>query len=301
MSPYPFTLGGQAAWSHDEGSSAGYFHTYDALKVAGESDAPRKVHVFLPRAYDDACEARYPVVYMNDGNTTFWNGGAGKKSWNVADGLAKLYAEGAIPNVIVVAVHPLNREREYTHTEWAPNRDCCGAEEYTKYIADHVKGFIDANYRTLPEASSTAIIGSSHGGIAAFYMANRRPDRFGKAGCLSSSFWAGVDGIHGGDYGSGPLASSLLIELTKGTLMNAAVRPRLWIDWGLVRTGGFHNEVIEAAATDRSKEMVSLLESTYGYAPGSELFAYEDPMGEHDEDAWARRFPSVMKALFGAP
>lgn len=295
--PYPFTLGGQTAWSHDDGFEAGYFHTYDGLQVGGPGDVPRKVHVFLPRGYD-ACDAGYPVVYMNDGDTAFWSGGLGNKSWHVADALAQLYAEGAIPRVIVVAVVPLHREIEYTHADWAPGKECCGVEQYTAYVADHVKPFIDAGYRTLPEAASTAIIGSSHGGLAAFYMANRRPEVFGRAGCLSPSFWAGLDPVHGGSYSGGPLATSLLLDLTKSTLGKKSGRPRLWIDWGLVRTGGLHNSAIEAAATTRGKEMVALLQGTYAYAAGSELAWEEDPLGEHDEDSWGRRFPHVMKALF---
>ena len=293
---YPFMLGGQSAWSHDDGFAAGYFHTYDALKVAGPDDEPRQVHVFLPRDYS-LCGEGFPVVYMNDGNTTFWDGGIGNKTWDVATSLGQLYQDGSIAHVIVVAIVPLDREAEYTHTEWEPGHDCCGVEQYTGYVADYVKGFIDGNYHTKKGPESTAIIGSSHGGLASFYMANRRPDAFGLAGCLSSSFWAGLDGIQGGSYGGGPLSTSLLINDVKSTL-SATSHPRLWIDWGLVRTGGFQNDTIEATATTRGKEMVSLLQSTYGYDAGR-LASYEDPMGEHDEISWGRRFPMVMKYLFG--
>jgi pimeloyl-ACP methyl ester carboxylesterase len=298
-SSYPFTLGGQGAWSHDDGFPGGWFHTFDALQVAGPSDMPRKVHVFLPRDYDP-CGAGYPVVYFNDGNTTFWPGGIGNKTWDVATALGALWMANAIPRLIVVAIVPLDREAEYTHTSWEPNHDCCGVEQYTGYVADHVKAFIDANYHTSTGPADTAILGSSHGGLAAFYMANRRPDVFGKAGCLSSSFWAGLDGIQGGTYPGGPLSASLLIQDVQSTL-SSVTRPRLWIDWGLVRDGQFQNDVIEAAATARGKEMVSLLEGTYGYQENHEVFWEEDPMGQHDEISWGRRFPAVIKALFGPP
>lgn len=299
-SSYPFTLGGQSAWSHDDGFAAGWFHTYDGLQVAGPNDAPRKVHVFLPRDYDP-CGDGYPVLYFNDGNTTFWPGGIGNKTWDVATSLGQLWAEDAIPKVLVVAIEPIDREREYTHTAWADGHDCCGVAQYTGYVADYVKPFIDANYRTKADRASTVIIGSSHGGLAAFYMANTRPDVFGKAGCLSSSFWAGLDGIQGGTFPGGPLASSLLIEDVKATIQSASLRPRLWLDWGLVRDGQFQNDVIENAATARGQEMVQLLEGTYGYQEGHELFWDADPMGQHDEISWGRRFPMVVKALFGPP
>ncbi|MEZ4295520.1 MAG: alpha/beta hydrolase-fold protein [Polyangiaceae bacterium] len=294
---YPVDIAGQTAWVHDEGFSSGYFHTYDALTLAGADDRPRKVHVFLPRDYPESCD-RYPAIYMNDGETTFWPGGPGNKSWNVAQGLESLYSEGAIGPVIVVAIHAIDRNVEYSHTEWAPDTECCGVEKYADYVADAVKGFVDANYRTAPEAEKTAIVGSSRGGLCAFVLASLRPDSFRMAGCLSPSFWLGLEPAWGGDY-SGELATSKLLDMTKGTLSDPAQRPALWIDWGLVFTGGFHNEVIEKNAADYGQQMVDLLQSDYGYSVGQGLSWMEDPMGEHDEVSWARRFPLVMKAFYG--
>jgi pimeloyl-ACP methyl ester carboxylesterase len=294
--PYPFSLGGQSAWSHDDGYPAGYFHTYDALDVGGS--APHKVHVMLPRNYGP-CDAGYPVVYMNDGSGVFWNNPFSGKSWRVPDALHDLYAAGAIPEVIVVAIEPNDRNAEYSPTEVAPDQTCCGADQYTAYVADHVKAFIDANYRTAPGRETTVMVGSSRGGLSSFYLATRRPEVFGSAICMSSSFWAGLDPVYGGTYPGGPLATAPLVVPVESTLSDAAIRPRLWIDWGLVRTGGFQNEVIEAAATTRGKEMVALLEGTYGYVEGKEIFWEEDPMGEHDENSWARRFPGAMKAMLG--
>lgn len=296
--PYPTDIGGQLAWVHDDGFTSGFFHTFDQLGVGGPGDVPRKVHVFLPPDYETTC-ARYPVVYMNDGDTTFWPGGIGNKSWNVAQSLESLYSTGAVPHLLIVAIVPLQREIEYTHTFWAEGHDCCGAAGYADYVADKIKPFVDAHYRTEPAREHTAIVGSSHGGLVSFLAAGLRPDAFGMAGCLSPSFWAGLDGIQGGQLPGGPLEGSLLLDLTQQTLSDPSLRPRLWIDWGLVRTGGFHNAVIEAAATARGIEMVSLLQASHGYVEGATLHHVEDPAGEHDEDSWAGRFPEVMMAFFG--
>ena len=67
-----------------------------------------------------------------------------------------------------------------------------------------------------------------------------------------------------------------------------------------MRSGGFHNAVIEEAATARGREMVALLEGIFGYERGVEIVSYEDPRGEHEEGSWARRFPMVMRAFFNA-
>lgn len=291
---YSFMLGGQTAWSHDDGRMAGYFHTYDALDVGGS--AAHKVHVMLPRLYDP-CHAGYSVIYMNDGGGVFWNNEFGK-SWNVPDVLQSLYQEGSIPEVIVVAIEPNDRNSEYSHTQMGPDQTCCQVGVYTNYVADKVKGFIDTHYKTNKAREATVIVGSSRGGLASFYMATRRPDVFGKSICMSSSFWAGLDPVFGGTYPGGPLSSVPLVTEVSDLLGNLDLRPRLWIDWGLIRTGGFHNEVIEDAATVRGKEMVGLLESSYGYTEGSQLFWVEDPVGEHDETSWGRRLPDALRAVF---
>jgi S-formylglutathione hydrolase FrmB len=296
--PYMFMLGGQVGWSHDDGFSAGWLHTFDALDVGGPADAPHKVHVLLPRDYDP-CGPGYPVIYFNDGSTTFWPAGPGNKTWDAAGALAQLYAQGELAPVIVVAIEPNDRDYEYSHAPWAADVVCCGVEQYTAYVADHVRGFVDAHYRTATAPGSNTIIGSSRGGLAAFYLANRRPEVFGQAGCLSSSFWIGLDPVFGGDFPGGALADSALVTTLAGTLADPRARPKLWIDWGLVRTGGFHNEVIEAAATARGVEMVALLKGSYGYQEGAELVWVEDPEGEHDETSWGRRLPEVFVALLG--
>ncbi len=162
-----------------------------------------------------------------------------------------------------------------------------------------MKGFIDAHYRTAPEPEKTAIVGSSRGGLCSFVVASLRPDSFRKAGCLSPSFWLGLEPVWGGDFPGGPLATSKLLDMTKGTLSDPGQKPTLWIDWGLVFTGGFHNEVIEKNAAKYGQEMVTLLQADYGYSDGQDLFWMEDPAGEHDEISWAKRFPLVMKAFFG--
>ena len=293
----PFEKGGQRAWFHDEGNPSGFFHTYDAFRVGGPGDAGRKVHVYVPRDYETSGR-RYPTVYMNDGDTAFFPGGLAGKTWGVAAALDGLYAAGAIGPVIVVAVAPIARDREYTHESWLFGRDCCGLDGYVGYLADGVKGWVDANYRTRPGPESTAVVGSSHGGLAAFYTAAARPDRFGLAGCLSSSFWAGLD--PGFLFGGEALRDSRLIARAGPTLADAAGRPRLWLDWGLVRSGGEHNSLVEAMATTRGREMAALLRDGYGYGPG-ELATREDAQGGHDEDSWGRRFPDVMRFLFAAP
>jgi hypothetical protein len=82
------------------------------------------------------------------------------------------------------------------------------------------------------------------------------------------------------------------------TLKDKKRRPQVWIDWGLKRDGGVHNFLIELLVTKKSKEMINILVNTYDFKLNKDLFVFEDPIGGHDEDAWAFRFELVLKAFF---
>ena len=287
----PFTLGGQNAYYHDEGDASGYFHTYDQLQLDATRDAPRQVHIFLPRSYESSHQY-YPVIYMNDGNTTFWANGLSPYSWEVPRTLHNLYQTAAISPVIVVAIHPLNRSHEYLHVNElsAPfKKEGGGLPEYASYLV-RLKQFIDSNYRARSDRNLTTIIGSSHGGLAAFYTWCVHGQYFGNVGALSPSFWVG--GVF--NLRNTPLIKTLAPYLQADN----PDRPRLWIDWGCQRTGGFHNFVIEQQATRWGRKMVDLLQQEYGYVLGVNLFKYEDRMGGHDEQAWAARLGLVLKQFY---
>jgi pimeloyl-ACP methyl ester carboxylesterase len=298
-----FTLGGQEAWYHDRGHWAGYFHTYDNFQVGGSGDKPRKVHVFLPRDYEIS-QKPYPVIYMNDGDTAFFPGGAYQKTWNMAGILSRLYLSNQIHKVIVVAVCPLNRDYEYTHAPvW--DRQWGGLDEYANYLANAVKGFIDYHYKTIPDPDKTLILGSSHGGLAAFYTATQYPDRFGCVAAFSPSFWVGLDSTIDislyqltGNFFGGSLDLSALLFAATDTLSNPSKSPKIYMDWGLIREGGFHNEFIEERATARGREMRDLLINKFGYQEQENLFVVEDSLGQHIEESWAGRLENALKIFF---
>jgi Putative esterase len=282
---------------NDQGRPAGYFHIYEPFRPESSLYPERRIDVFLPRNYDSN-DHRYPVLYMNDGHTAFFEPAIGDRSWGIANTLGALYERRLIRELIVVAMYPVNRAREYTHAHWC-GPDCGGLESYTQCVAESIKPFVDRSYRTLPESRTTMIVGSSHGGLAAFYIANRRPYVFGYAGALSPSFWVGVDDAERfpliKPLADRVLRDSQLLEAVKETLVAASRRPKLYLDWGLVRTGGLHNESIEERATARGREMVNLLQQEYAYKIDDDLVVYEDPAGEHNERSWARRMPRVLE------
>lgn len=298
-----FNKGRQDGWFHDRGHWGGFFHTYPDFKVGGSEDTPRKVHIFLPRDYEVSGES-YPTIYINDGHTAFFPGGEYRKTWNVGGVLSRLYLSNRIRKVIAVAVYPVDRDREYTH---APVYGCNwgGLDTYSTYLAQSVKGFIDDNYRTLPDAEQTLVIGAGHGGLAAFYTATQHPEKFRCVAALSPSFWVGLDSAM--DFSllnllgpsMGALESSALMFSASKTLENPALRPKVYLDWGLVREGGFHNEFMEERATVRGREMRDLLVSNFGYRENENLFITEDAIGQHSEESWGGRLENILPLFFG--
>lgn len=296
------TIGGLPVLVQNHGFRAGLLHVYEQFPVAGGRDQPRIVHILVPRDYDPASR-RYRVVYMNDGNTAFFPGGPANLSWNMATTLAELYDRRAIDPVIVVAVFPIARNRDYTHVPWG-GPDCCGIEAYTRQLADDIKGFVDTYYATDAAPQRTMILGSSHGGLCAFYVGNRRPDRFGVIGALSSSFWVGIDMRTATSLAvpapERTLAASDLLAALRPNLADRTRRPRILLEWGLVRNGGPHNSEIEARATVRGREMAALLVSEFGYRLDQDLVTIEDPRGEHNEITWERHSPRALEFFFAA-
>ncbi|MEL4896170.1 alpha/beta hydrolase [Crocosphaera sp. Alani8] len=301
----PFTIGGQNGWFHDQGHWAGYFHTYNNFEVNNIDGKTRTIHVFLPRDYEYSNEY-YPVIYMNDGDTAFFSGGNYCKSWNVGDVLSRLYVTNQICRVIVVAICPVDRDYEYTH---APMKDgnWGGLETYSDYVALEIKDFIDDNYRTLHTPQNSMVLGASHGGLAAFYTAVKHPNKFGCIAALSPSFWVGLDSIIDSCFLDlsrdllGSLEYSALLSVAETTLGNPQLQPRVYLDWGLIREGGYHNSYIEARATVRGREMRDLLINKFGYRYGENLFIFEDPIGQHSEESWSGRMEMVLQNFFAWP
>jgi len=181
---------------------------------------------------------------MNDGNTSFWNGGIGNKSWKVPKTCSELYHSNSIQQVIIIAICPNDREYEYTHTYWLPTRNYGGVEEYALFLIE-LKKWVDENYRTLGSPDKNMIIGSSHGGLASFFIGLNHPDVWGNVASLSPSFWAGMGVVENllclHEMEESELMQNEKIVETLESMMNGGRRSRIWLSWGMNRGVGLHN------------------------------------------------------------
>jgi predicted alpha/beta superfamily hydrolase len=249
-------------------------HTFERFHSQFLPD-DRDITVFVPDGYDDEPERRFPVLYLHDGQNLFDPDKAFKKGehWRVGETATSLVSEGRIEPLIIVGISNVGVRRlnEYTPT---PERGRGGAEAdaYGRLLADELKPFIDATFRTLDDPSYTGIGGSSLGGLVSLYLGLTRPDIFGRAAVLSPSVWWDRRAI-----------------LRYVREAHPKPRLRLWVDIGTAE-GKQHVANLRLLKAGLIKA---------GWVEGDDLH-YEEVVGAtHSEAAWAERFGRVLEYLYG--
>ncbi len=148
----------------------------------------RTVRLYLPPDYANST-ARYPVLYMHDGQNLFDKSTAYAGEWQVDEILNQLAGEGKL-ELIVVGIdnggeHRMTELNPLDHAEYGKSE----ANAYLALVRDVVKPYIDSHYRTLPDAANTGIMGSSMGGLFSHFAALEAADTFSKIGIFSPSYW----------------------------------------------------------------------------------------------------------------
>ena len=230
----------------------------------------RSLRIYLPPSYAENRFKRYPVLYMNDGQNLFdpatsYSG----VEWRVDESFNHEIGNGRVREAIVVGVdNTPSRIYEYSPTPdpvWGGG----GGDLYLDFLQDTVKPWVDGNYRTLPGAGDTFLMGSSLGGLISFYAGWTRPEVFGAVGCMSSSFWWDSESL------------TVAVETHSGPRPMA----RFYLDSGGLQDG--------ALQTFRMRDALLAL----GYLPDRDLLHVYDPLGIHHESSWAARFPGAIRWL----
>ena len=149
----------------------------------------RTLRLYLPPSYESSPQRRYPVIYMHDGQNLFDDATAYAGEWGVDETLDE-FARTRGFEAIVVGIDNGGDQRMRELSPWTNARfGAAQGEQYMAFVVDTVKPFIDARYRTQPGRESTAIAGSSMGGLISHYALLRYPQVFGKAAIFSPSYW----------------------------------------------------------------------------------------------------------------
>ncbi len=236
-------------------------------QLSGEGlNHSRDIIVWLPPSYDKNVKKHYPVLYMHDGQnifdpTTAFTG----YDWRVdevADSLIKLKK---IEEIIIVGIYNSpDRLPEYS--------DSPLGSAYLNFVINNVKPLIDSSYRTKSGKEHTGVAGSSLGGLASLLFVWKRPDVFGMAGCISTSFWYDDE--------------KTLKEVREYSGQKKNVK--IYLD-----CGGREKELISGY-----KRMVEILKSK-GYKKGKDLEYTLDSKATHNEQHWAKRVWRPLVFMYG--
>jgi predicted alpha/beta superfamily hydrolase len=233
----------------------------------------RDIRVYLPPSYT-AGTARYPVLYMHDGQNLFDEATAYAGDWGVDETMEALAGEGF--EAIVVGIPNMGPDRLDEYSPFVDGEHGGGrGEDYLAFVVHTLKPYIDASFRTLPEREQTGMLGSSLGGLISLYAFFRYPEVFGFAGAMSPAFW---------------FADRAIFPFVEEAETDGG---RLYLDIGTAEG--------EDTLTD-TRRMAELLEAK-GYQPGDQLRYVEDEGAGHNEAAWAARLRDALIYLLpaGAP
>jgi predicted alpha/beta superfamily hydrolase len=237
----------------------------------------RDITVYVPPGYEES-GARYPVLYMQDGQNLFDPATAfGGQDWRAHTTADELICAGAISPIVIVGINNagVRRISEYTPTRDPKLRKGGKAERYAQMLAREVKPFIDREYRTLKPAARTAVGGSSLGALASVTAGLLYPRVFGNLLLMSPSVWWDNRAI-----------------LHSVETYESRVRPRIWLDIGTAE-GDDPGRIVEDTRVLRQ------LLLSKGWRERETLAYCEAEGAGHNEAAWAMRFAAALRFLFG--
>ncbi|MCU0574260.1 MAG: alpha/beta hydrolase-fold protein [Syntrophobacteraceae bacterium] len=241
----------------------------------------RTVRICTPDAYEREPGRRFPVLYMLDGqNVLNHPESAIYHTWCANTTMDRLTGEGAMAPWIIVGIdHGLDRFSEYSPW-WEPAVGAGGGGwMFIDFLANHLKPYIDENYRTLSEPHWTAVMGASLGGLMSLAMGKSHPRVFGRIGAVSPTvMWANGEIFRLWDRPTGRWC-------------------RLYMDVGSLERYWFHDIFLDYVEATRHflehLKRIGVADHELRYVVAPDHF--------HNEEAWQARLPDIFRWLLEDP
>ncbi|MBD2722708.1 alpha/beta hydrolase [Hymenobacter armeniacus] len=271
------------AWSDHNGAAKKHTATPQVRVLSAAFNMPqlgrqRRVWLYLPADYAANPSRRFPVLYLHDGQNVFDDATSFGGEWGVDETLDRLRKSGQdATGSIVVAMDNGDQFRSDEYIPWPsaalrdqPHQGGQGGA-YVDFLARTLKPYIDAHYRTRPDAAHTGIAGSSLGGLISVYAALKYPKVFGRVGAFSPAFWVCNDSLRAFAK-THPAARTARFYFVCGTTESETMLP-LMAQW---------RDELRAEGV-----------------PADHLAFSAPADGQHREWFWRREFPAAYRFLFG--
>jgi predicted alpha/beta superfamily hydrolase len=235
------------------------------------------LYVGLPQDYETQ-KKHYPVIYFHDGHNLFYKEDSyAGEIWDVAQAMRNPNIPPAIVVSLSCAMKGNQRIEEYNvFTSRFPNHPTWYANgrglEYLHYVFNELKPEIDKHYRTLKDAENTYMIGSSMGGVISLEAALLFPHVLKNIAGLSNAFYT---------------STAEIIKLIDDTNVNLN---KVYLDTGDAEDGLEFAEVYLSS----NNRVYHAIKTKY---PELNLRYHIIRGGKHNELAWRRRLPQVLKFL----
>lgn len=247
----------------------------------------RHVEIWLPPGYDADSTARYPVLYVSDGQNLFDPRIASTGvDWGVDEAVVRLVRRGVIPPVIVVGVWN-SAERTAEYSPWH------GAPRYARFLIEELMPRVNRAFRTRTGPAHTAVMGSSMGGLLSYYLVTYHPEAFGACGCMSTHFPLSEAVVARNFPG---VATSVTPDTTPYVVRDIAAGlraprgARYWFDYGSLGLDAEYGP---------SHDVVRAWLLRQGLVEGRDFVVRRYEGATHNEASWRARLDDPLTFLFG--
>lgn len=157
-----------------------------ANNIVGD-EAERDIIVYLPPSYDTAQDQRYPVVYFL--------AGAGENVGKLSTQRTRLWEQMQQDGRQEFIVVEMDGQSANMRSDFYTNSPIAGNAEDA--LTQDLLGYIDATYRTIPQAASRGLSGFSMGGSGTINVGLRHPDLYGALYAFSPGLFEEDAGLAG--------------------------------------------------------------------------------------------------------
>ncbi len=235
----------------------------------------RRVWVYVPAHKDGEL---LPVIYMTDGQNLFDEKSTPYGSWDVISAIENEQKNTGL-SCAVVGIDNGNKYRdseltprcigEIQHREMFNDIFTPEGELFDSFLVETVIPYIENNFPVRNNKESTAVCGSSSGGLQSFFEGMEHTDKFSFVGALSPAF-----PVYTEDDWRKYLLSKVKAEM-----------PYIYLYCG-------NADPLEEALMQGTEMMYDLLpEVGYQYDMFGEVLLFEN---SHNEKAWREIFPDVL-------
>lgn len=245
------------------------------VQVPGEGKSPaRPICIWLPANYAEKTSEKFPVLYMLDGQNCFDRAtSAFGKEWQIDETLTQLIDQKNLAPMVVVGIDSVGFPRidEYTFVA-DPKYGGGKGKKFADVLLHQIKPYVEKNYHVRSDRDGNFIGGSSLGGLFVLEMARQHPGVFAGVIAMSPSVWWDD--------------RQIMHEIARDPM--GISQSRIWLD-----VGTHENPHATDAENARAVDDVRQLDAVLARQHVRHQFMVATG-AEHDENAWAKRFPAAV-------